>query len=79
MPVTRRGFHVLSSVALGAAPFRHLLAAQPPAAALETIRRNLGYTTAPGGTLGWLINKNGVVAAGVLNAAYDELSSRGQS
>jgi glyoxylase-like metal-dependent hydrolase (beta-lactamase superfamily II) len=61
MPVTRRDFLVLSSVALGAAPLRRLLGAQAPAATFETIRRDVGYIAAQGGTIGWLINKGGVV------------------
>ncbi|HEX6972902.1 MAG TPA: MBL fold metallo-hydrolase [Vicinamibacterales bacterium] len=61
MSVTRRDFLVLSTVALGAAPFRHVFAAQAPAVTYEAIRRNVGYISAQGGTIGWLANKDGVV------------------
>src|SRR5574338_866818 len=61
MSVTRRDFLVLSAVALGTAPFRQFLAAQAPAVTYEAIRRNVGYLAAQGGTIGWLVNKDGVV------------------
>lgn len=65
MSVTRRQFIVFSSVALGTGPLRTLLGAQAPAAApagkFEAIRRDIGYFTAQGGTIGWLINTDALV------------------
>lgn len=64
MFLNRRQFIAISSVALGAGPFRSRLGAQPsPAvvATFEAIRRNVGYITAQGGTIGWLTNKDAVV------------------
>ena len=65
MSLNRRQFIVISSVALGAGPLRTLLGAQAPAGAptgkFEAIRRNIGYFTAQGGTIGWLIDKDTVI------------------
>jgi glyoxylase-like metal-dependent hydrolase (beta-lactamase superfamily II) len=64
--MNRRQFLVISSTGIAAAPFGTLLRAQapqPPAPQprFEAIRRNVGYFTARGGTIGWLINKDSVV------------------
>ena len=66
--LTRRRFLAASSAALAAGTFGRLpAAAQQPAAAPVTplfkeLRRNTGYWTARGGTIGWLINPAGAVA-----------------
>ena len=65
--VTRRQFLVTSSAALAATTFgRFQLFAQGQQAPLDAVfndlRRNTGYFTARGGTIGWLINPSGVVA-----------------
>ena len=65
--VTRRQFLVTSSAALAATTFgRFPLFAQGQQAPLDPVfndlRRNTGYFTARGGTIGWLINPSGVVA-----------------
>lgn len=50
---------------MAAGPFRTLLQAQapqpPPQPRFEAIRRNVGYFTARGGTIGWLSNKDALV------------------
>ena len=68
MSITRRRFLTLSSAAaaLTAVPFHRLALAQapaaaPPAAKFEAIRRNIGYFTARGGTIGWLSNPNALL------------------
>lgn len=64
MSATRRRFILLSSAALGAVPLARLGAWQAPAGPatrFETIRRNVGYFTGKGGTIGWLVNANAVV------------------
>jgi cyclase len=77
MKLDRRQFIVLSSGALSAAPLTRLFAQQPPAQTpaqppaqtppppptpvFTDVRRNVGIFTARGGTIGWLINKDGVV------------------
>jgi len=64
MPVSRRQFIVLSSLAVGSIPVARLRAwqtASAPAGRFETIRRNVGYFTAKGGTIGWLVNGDAVV------------------
>lgn len=59
---TRREF-VLTTAAL-ALPGRLFARQQtpPPAGTFEALRRNVGFFTARGGTIGWLINKDAVVA-----------------
>jgi cyclase len=61
--MNRRHFLASSSAALAAGPFRALLHAQapPPQPRFESIRRNVGYFTARGGTIGWLSNKGSLV------------------
>jgi glyoxylase-like metal-dependent hydrolase (beta-lactamase superfamily II) len=64
--MNRRHFLTLSSAALAAVPFRSILLAQggkPPAwtPKFEAIRRNVGYFTARGGTIGWLVNPDAVL------------------
>lgn len=65
MPVSRREFFVASSAAVAAAALRDVMwAQQPPALPTGTfaaIRRNVGFFTARGGTIGYLINKDAVV------------------
>jgi glyoxylase-like metal-dependent hydrolase (beta-lactamase superfamily II) len=67
MPQTRRQFITTSAAALAATGFTRfeLLARQQPAASItpvfKEIRRNVGFWTARGGTIGWLINPAGVV------------------
>jgi glyoxylase-like metal-dependent hydrolase (beta-lactamase superfamily II) len=74
----RRRFILLSSAAVVSAPLARLFAApglvggQAPAAApaaaqavtpvFADVRRNVGIFTARGGTIGWLINKDAVIA-----------------
>ena len=66
----RRDFIALSSTALAAAPWRSLNAASallpaqqapPPQPKFEAIRRDVGYFTARGGTIGWYVGKDAVV------------------
>ncbi len=67
--MNRREFFVISSAALGASALRTAYAhgsfgsSQPPAPQprFEAIRRNVGYFTARGGTIGWLSNKEALV------------------
>jgi glyoxylase-like metal-dependent hydrolase (beta-lactamase superfamily II) len=67
--LTRRHFITTSTAALAAATYGRLpgFAQQPQPTAPVTpvfkeLRRNTGYWTARGGTIGWLINPGGVVA-----------------
>ena len=72
MTLTRRGFFAASAAALVAASLRpaslHAAlqqAAQAPPPlnpVFKEIRRNTGFWTARGGTIGWLINPSGVIA-----------------
>jgi cyclase len=66
---TRRHFLTTSTAAVAAGAFGRLYlfaqAGQAPAAitpVFKEIRRNVGFWTARGGTIGWLINPTGVVA-----------------
>lgn len=68
MPVSRRQFIALSSIALGSMPLSRLGAWQaqaPPSPAratrFETIRRNVGCFTGKGGTIGWLVDPDALV------------------
>ena len=72
MQLGRRQFFVLSSAAFAASPLARLIAqvapaaqapAQPPTVVttFTDIRRNVGIFTARGGTIGWLVNKDGVL------------------
>jgi glyoxylase-like metal-dependent hydrolase (beta-lactamase superfamily II) len=64
MSLTRRQFIVISSAALGSVPIRRVHAwqgGQAPATRFESIRRNVGYFTGKGGTIGWLVNPDAVV------------------
>jgi cyclase len=64
MDIGRRRFLVLSSTAAAAVPLRSLFAQTPPAPPLTRfadIRRNVGYFSGRGGTIGWLVNKDAVV------------------
>ena len=65
--ITRRDFLVTSGSAVAATAFGRLAVLaqgqQPPLDPVFTeIRRNTGYFTGRGGTIGWLINPTGVVA-----------------
>ena len=66
MKLDRRQFIVLSSGALAATPLARAFAQQTPAAppvtAFADARRNVGTFTGRGGTIGWLINKDAVIA-----------------
>ena len=66
MKLDRRQFIVLSSGALAATPLARAFAQQapaaPPATAFTDVRRNVGTFTGRGGTIGWLINKDAVIA-----------------
>src|SRR5262249_3944675 len=70
MSCSRRDFLTTSTLALGAGMLLHqrgpLLAWQQQPAPLNPlstpIRRNIGFFTCRGGTIGYLINKDGVVA-----------------
>ena len=73
MPLTRRHFLTTSTAALAAgtlgrveffAKVAPVQGAQPPAPVtpvFKELRRNTGYWTARGGTIGWLINPSGVI------------------
>jgi len=65
MPINRREFLIISSAAVAAVPLRDAAFAQAPAQAattrFEAIRRNVGYFTGRGGTIGWLVNRDAVV------------------
>jgi glyoxylase-like metal-dependent hydrolase (beta-lactamase superfamily II) len=67
MSVSRRRFLYLSSMAGAAAalPGPRWVFAQgpqaPPATKFELIRRNVGYFTGRGGTIGWMVNKDAVI------------------
>lgn len=64
MPINRREFLIFSSAAVAAVPLRGTAFAQAPAPAatrFDTIRRNVGYFTGRGGTIGWLVNGDAVV------------------
>jgi cyclase len=65
--LTRRHFLSASTAALAAGTFGRvaLFGQQPPAPVtpvFKAIRRNAGYWTARGGTIGWLVNPAGAVA-----------------
>lgn len=65
MQLDRRQF-VRLPAALAASPLARLLAQSPPAQPVATaftdVRRNVGIFTGRGGTIGWLINKDAVLA-----------------
>jgi len=69
MQIDRRRFLAVSSGALAAAPLARVFAQQQPPAApapvvttFTDLRRNVGMFTARGGTIGFLINKDAVIA-----------------
>jgi glyoxylase-like metal-dependent hydrolase (beta-lactamase superfamily II) len=67
MTLTRRSFLATSTAAVAAGTFGRvpLFGQQPPAPVtpvFKEIRRNVGFWTARGGTIGWLINPAGAVA-----------------
>lgn len=83
--MNRRQFIVLSSAAAGVLPFRSLLAAQAAQPSwtprFEPIRRNVGWFTARGGTIGWLSNADSLVVvdtqyADTAQACVDGLKQR---
>ena len=62
--MNRREFLAISSAALAVGPFRARPGAQTPVTPpprFEAIRRNVGYFSGRGGTIGWLSNKEAVV------------------
>jgi cyclase len=66
MAISRRRFLIVSSAAASAIPFRSLIAAgqtpaTTPAVRFEAIRRNVGYFTGRGGTIGWLIDPDALI------------------
>jgi glyoxylase-like metal-dependent hydrolase (beta-lactamase superfamily II) len=67
MTLTRRGFLATSTAAVAAGTFGrvHLFGQQAPATVtpvFKELRNNVGFWTAQGGTIGWLINPAGAVA-----------------
>ena len=60
--MTRREFFYVSSAALAVAALPVRLGAQTPAGAFTPVRRGVGVFTAQGGTIGWLVNDDAVVA-----------------
>jgi len=65
MKIDRRRFIVVSSGAVAAAPLARLFAQTPAAPAVTAftdVRRNVGIFTGRGGTIGWLVNRDAVVA-----------------
>jgi len=67
MTLTRRSFLATSTAAVAAGTFGRvpLFGQQPPAPVtpvFKEIRRNVGFWTARGGTIGWLINPAGALA-----------------
>jgi len=65
MKIDRRQFIVVSSGAVAAAPLARLFAqtpAAPPVTAFTDVRRNVGIFTGRGGTIGWMVNPDAVVA-----------------
>ena len=67
MTLTRRGFLATSTAAVAAGTFGrvHLFGQQAPAPVtpvFKELRNNVGFWTAQGGTIGWLINPAGAVA-----------------
>lgn len=65
MRIDRRRFIVVSSGALAAAPLARMFAqtpAAPAGTAFTDVRRNVGIFTGRGGTIGWLVNPDTVVA-----------------
>lgn len=88
MSVSRRQFITISSAAIAAMPLERVWANRtqaPPTTRFETIRRNVGYFTARGGTIGWLVNKDAVFVidsqypdtAALFLAALEQKSPRG--
>jgi cyclase len=73
MSIDRREFLIISSAAVAAVPLRSAVFAQTPAPAaatrFETSRRNVGYFTGRGGTIGWLVNGDAVV---VIDTQYPD-------
>jgi cyclase len=65
MRIDRRQFIVVSSGAFAAAPLARIFAQTPAAPAVMAftdVRRNVGIFTGRGGTIGWLVNPDAVVA-----------------
>ena len=69
--MTRRDFLVASAAAAGAAAFGRRIAAQTPALTpvFSPVRRNVGIFTAHGGTIGYLVNSDGLV---VVDSQYPD-------
>src|SRR5918998_4211113 len=67
MPISRRHFLATSTAAIAAGTSGRVRlfgqqAQAPVTPVFKELRRNTGYWTARGGTIGWLINPTGVVA-----------------
>src|SRR5690348_3650189 len=68
MKLDRREFVQLTTAGIAAMPFASLAAqtpqrtAPPLKTAFSDVRRNVGYFIGRGGTIGWLINKDAVIA-----------------
>jgi cyclase len=67
MPITRRHFITTSTAAIAAGAFGRVdlfaqQAAPPVTPVFKELRRNAGYWTARGGTIGWLVNPAGTLA-----------------
>lgn len=60
--MTRREFFYVSSAAVAVAALPIRLGAQTPSGAFTPVRRGVGVFTAQGGTIGWLVNDEAVVA-----------------
>jgi glyoxylase-like metal-dependent hydrolase (beta-lactamase superfamily II) len=80
--MNRREFVVATSAALVATAFRHPVFAQQPgtapaAPAFNPIRRNVGYYPGRGGTIGWMVNTDAVIAVdtGYADAAQTALGA----
>ena len=91
MALTRRTFLTTSSAAVAAGTLGRFAwpefnlsaqqAQQPPTPVVKEVRRNVGTFSASGGTIGWLINRDGVVAVdsqfpNTAGMAMDELFKR---
>lgn len=82
--MNRRRFVIASAAALLGAAFRaplHALQQAPPATTFTPIRNDVGYFTGRGGTIGWMVNKDAVVAvdtqyANTAQACVDGLKAR---
>jgi cyclase len=74
MPVSRREFIAVSSSTLAAMPLAAWAGQTqaPPTTHFEAVRRNVGYFTARGGTIGWLSNKDSLL---VVDSQYPDTAA----